>query len=63
MSKQRLTDKTLASSVSLNDIIHIVKTSDTTQNPLGSSFKATVQQFASVVGGGGILAQLHLQMV
>jgi len=54
MSKQRLTDKTLASSVSLNDIIHIVKTSDTTQNPLGSSFKATVQQFASVVGGGGI---------
>ncbi len=54
MSKQRLTDKTLASSVSLNDIIHIVKTSDTTQNPLGSSYKATVLQFASVIGGGGI---------
>ena len=54
MSKQRLTDKTSASSVSLNDIIHIVKTSDTTQNPLGSSYKATVLQFASVIGGGAI---------
>ena len=54
MSKQRLTDKTSASSVSLNDIIHIVKTGDTTQNPLGSSYKATVLQFASLIGGGSI---------
>ena len=54
MSKQRLTDKTSASSVSLNDIIHIVKTGDISQNPLGSSYKATVLQFASLIGGGSI---------
>lgn len=52
MAKQRLTDKTLASSVSLNDIVHIVKTGDTSQNPAGSSFKATVSQIVNTFTGG-----------
>ncbi len=52
MAKQRLTDKTIASSVSLNDIVHIVKTGDTSQNPAGSSFKATVSQIVNTFTGG-----------
>jgi hypothetical protein len=40
-----LTSRTQASSVACNDILHIVKTSDTSQgNPAGSSYKASVSQ-------------------
>lgn len=39
-----LTDRTFATGVTLNDLIHIVITGDTSQNPDGSSFKASIQQ-------------------
>lgn len=39
-----LTDRTLATGVTLNDYIHIVIPSDVSQNPAGSSYKATIQQ-------------------
>lgn len=39
-----LTDQTFATGVTLNDLIHVVITGDTSQNPAGSSFKATIQQ-------------------
>jgi hypothetical protein len=43
-----LTTRTQASSVACNDILHIVKTNDTSQgNPAGSSYKATVGQLLS----------------
>jgi hypothetical protein len=42
-----LTTRTQASSVACNDILHIVKTTDTSQNPAGSSYKATVGQLLS----------------
>jgi hypothetical protein len=48
---QRLTDRTLAPSISLDDILHIVITGDTSQNPAGSSYKATLSQVASLIGG------------
>ena len=37
-----LTDRTLAPNVTTNDLIHIVITGDTSQNPAGSSYKATI---------------------
>ena len=58
MSKQRLTDILIASGISLNDLIHIVNTGDTTQNPYGSSFKGTVQQLATAIGGSSGLLVL-----
>lgn len=46
-----LTSRTLASSVSTNDLIHIVKTGDTSQgNPDGSSYKATISQLINSLG-------------
>lgn len=40
-----LTDRTLATGVSLNDLIHIVITGDASQgNPAGSSYKAKISQ-------------------
>lgn len=39
-----LTDRTLTTGVTLNDYIHIVIPSDISQNPAGSSYKATIQQ-------------------
>jgi hypothetical protein len=39
-----LTDQAQVSGVSLTDFIHVVVTGDTSQNPAGSSFKATIQQ-------------------
>lgn len=39
-----LTDQTLASGVTLNDLIHVVIPTDVSQNPAGSSYKATIQQ-------------------
>jgi hypothetical protein len=47
----RLTDRTLATGVTLNDLIHIVITGDTSQNPAGSSYKATISQLASIITG------------
>ncbi len=44
-----LTDRTLASGVTFNDLIHIVITGDTSQNPAGSSYKATIQQVTNLV--------------
>jgi hypothetical protein len=45
-----LTDRTLATGVTFNDLIHIVNTSDMSQNPAGSSYKATIQQVTNLVG-------------
>lgn len=39
-----LTDQTFASGVTLDDLIHIVITGDTSQNPAGSSYKASIRQ-------------------
>jgi len=39
-----LTSRSPASGVTLNDLIHIVITSDQSQNPAGSSYKATIGQ-------------------
>ena len=43
-----LTDRTLTTGVSTNDLIHIVITGDTSQNPAGSSYKATLGQVVSL---------------
>ena len=53
MPKQRLTDRQLASGVTLTDLVHIVITGDTSQSSAGSSYKATIQQISDVIGGGG----------
>lgn len=47
-----LTDQILTTGVSLTDLIHIVITGDTSQNPAGSSYKATIGQVASLISGG-----------
>ena len=52
MSKQKLTDRQLASGVTLTDLVHIVITGDTSQSSAGSSYKATIQQISDVIGGG-----------
>ena len=44
-----LTDRTLATGVTINDLIHIVVTGDTSQNPAGSSFKATMGQVLDLI--------------
>lgn len=46
-----LTDRTFATGVTLDDLIHIVITGDTSQNPAGSSFKATIGQVAIALSG------------
>lgn len=52
MSQQKLTDRTLASGASLNDLIHIVITGDTSQSPDGSSYKTTLADaFRSIPQG------------
>jgi hypothetical protein len=43
-----LTDRTLATGVTLSDYIHVVIPTDISQNPAGSSYKATVSQVADV---------------
>lgn len=45
-----LTDQIFASGVTLDDLIHVVITGDTSQNPAGSSFKASIFQVASAIG-------------
>jgi hypothetical protein len=44
-----LTDRTLATGVTANDLIHIVITGDTSQNPAGSSYKATMGQVIDLI--------------
>jgi hypothetical protein len=46
-----LTSRTLATGASLNDLIHIVITGDTSQSPSGSSYKATLSQLVPLFGG------------
>jgi hypothetical protein len=40
-----LTSRISASGVSLNDLIHIVKPDDLTQNPAGSSYKIAIGNY------------------
>ncbi len=47
----RLTDKTTATAVTLNSLVHIVNTGDTTQNTSGSSYKADLGQLGDAMGG------------
>ena len=51
MANQKLTDRVLASGVTLNDLIHIVIPTDTTDDPAGSSYKADIGQVANAIGG------------
>lgn len=44
-----LTDRTLTTGVTVNDLIHIVITGDTSQNPAGSSYKATMGQVLDLI--------------
>ena len=44
-----LTDRTFATGVTANDLIHIVITGDTSQNPAGSSYKATMGQVLDLI--------------
>jgi hypothetical protein len=47
----RLTDKTTATAVTLNSLVHIVNTGDTSQSSSGSSYKTNLGQVADVIGG------------
>jgi len=44
-----LTERNLAVSAATDDLIHIVKTGDTSQSPFGSSYKATLGQVLALV--------------
>lgn len=53
-----LTDQTQVSGISLTDLVHVVVTGDTSQNPSGSSFKASVQQIiVAPTNSWGLYAQ------
>jgi len=54
MAKQRLTDRIITNSVGLNDLIHVVKTGDTSQNPAGSSYASTIGVLLSSISGGTV---------
>jgi len=54
MAQQRLTDRTLITGVTPQDLIHIVDTSDLSQSPYGSSYKATISQLTDVISGNTI---------
>jgi hypothetical protein len=47
----KLTTRTLATGVTINDLIHIVNTGDISQDPSGSSYKANIGQVADAIGG------------
>ena len=47
----KLTSRTLATGASLNDLIHIVITGDTSQSAQGSSYKAKLSQLVPLFGG------------
>ena len=48
----KLTDRLLASGLTPSDLIHVVLVDDTSQDPNGSSYKATIQQLVSSLSGG-----------
>ena len=48
---QRLTERVLASGVTTDDLIHIVITGDTSQDPDGSSYKAKISQVFDSISG------------
>lgn len=48
---QRLTDRQPASGVTLNDIIHIVITGDTSQSPQGSSYYTPIEGIKTLLSG------------
>lgn len=54
MAKQRLTDRTITNNVSLTDLIHIVKTGDTSQNPAGSSYATTIQNVVDTLSASTV---------
>jgi hypothetical protein len=51
MSDLRLTDLTQATGITINDLLHIVITGDTSQDPAGSSYKASVEQLYDGLSG------------
>jgi hypothetical protein len=58
----KLTSRGLASGVTRDDLIHIVITGDTTQDPSGSSYKASIQQVLDSIGGtsGGCVSDFYV---
>ena len=48
---QRLTERTLATGVTMDDLIHIVIPSDVSQDPDGSSYKAKISQLLPIFSG------------
>lgn len=47
----KLTTRTLASGVTVDDLLHIVITGDTSQDPAGSSYKASIKQVFDAITG------------
>jgi hypothetical protein len=47
----RLTDRQQVSAVTLNDIIHVVVTGDTSQSPQGSSYFAPLSDIQAILSG------------
>jgi hypothetical protein len=55
MSAEKLTQRAfLAAAIALNDLLHIVDVSDTSQSPQGSSYKMTAQQLAGFMRLAGM---------
>ena len=55
MANQKLTQRSLATGVTLNDLIHIVIPTDPTDDPAGSSYKATVGQMMDTISASTIM--------
>jgi len=55
MANQKLTQRTLATGVTLTDLIHIVIPTDPTDDPAGSSYKATVGQMMDTISASTIM--------
>lgn len=61
----KLTTRTLATGVTLNDLIHIVITGDTSQDPDGSSYKSNFSQVLPLFGGssGNCISDFYVQNI
>lgn len=63
----KLTSRTLATGASLNDLIHIVITGDTSQSAYGSSYKASLSQLSPLFifsgGSGNCITDLYVDGV
>ena len=63
----RLTSRSLASGASLNDLIHIVITGDTSQSAQGSSYKSTLSQLQPLFlfsgGSGNCITNLYVDNI